>query len=406
MGTDETKETFKMYESATTQFKAYEEERFNAWCKAIESVGQEKLNQPLLAQYDINNSEKLKQPFPSNPDKLPLLRVNFDGALVKLLREVKYFRLIDLVVPDSAIKIYERTEIFRQQTGNLELIVNVYNKILLTIQAVERRMLQKRLSDIDSQLQKGLKSLTWKSIGINEFITTAMTLVKECSDILASINTNVAEMKLLLRSLKDNAMFERKDAKTNSIEDFQFAHETLVDKRHAEAMTVGEKIHKLVLASNKILKISKGHLAWKDYLGYLTDIVVNGLSDAVQATLAILINNLDGEYLTKHELTPMLEIKLELEGSLIIFTPSIDPEMDSGNELRNSINKWIKDYMNIAKFLARIDTEQNEGDYLMEVRQSAIPGRSAHAPARVCQASVGRLPLHLRACAGRLLAIC
>lgn len=63
----------------------------------------------------------------------PLLRVNFDPMLIRLLREVKYFLLLHAPVPDSALKVYKRAEVFRQQTGNLELIVNTYNGILVRL---------------------------------------------------------------------------------------------------------------------------------------------------------------------------------------------------------------------------------------------------------------------------------
>jgi dynein heavy chain len=35
-------------------------------------------------------------------DENGLLKVNFDPALVRLLKEVKYFNLLDLSVPESA----------------------------------------------------------------------------------------------------------------------------------------------------------------------------------------------------------------------------------------------------------------------------------------------------------------
>ena len=47
--------------------------------------------------------------------------------LIKLLREVKYFHLLGLDVPASAMEIYGRAETFRRNTGNLDLIVNMYN---------------------------------------------------------------------------------------------------------------------------------------------------------------------------------------------------------------------------------------------------------------------------------------
>ena len=42
-----------------------------------------------------------------------ILRVNFDPALTRLLREVRYFKLLDLDVPKSAADIYELDEFYR-----------------------------------------------------------------------------------------------------------------------------------------------------------------------------------------------------------------------------------------------------------------------------------------------------
>ena len=358
METDETKETFKMYENTTAMFLEYEKAQFEVWCKSIESVGQEKLKQPLLVQYTDGG-------FDGKGKGLPLLRVNFDPALVKLLREVRYFRLMHLDVPPAAMNIYGQMEQFRQQTGNLELIVNIYNRILLTLLDIEKPMLEKRLQAIDKELQKGLKFLTWKSNGIGEFISTTMHLVKEASNILSSINANVREMKQLLKSLKQNVMFERKEAKTYAMDEFQFAHESIVGTRHADAIGVGEKLHKLVLASNKVLKISKGDNAWRAYVAYLGGIVVEGLSDAVQATLNTLLDNLDQEWLAKNDTSALVMIELELVGVNIEYTPSVEARF--GKELQAAVNSWIRDYMNISKFVARLDS--GDGDYLMETEE-------------------------------------
>jgi len=43
-----------------------------------------------------------------------LLRVNFDPALVRLLREVKYFTLLEQPVPESASELYSKNDTFRE----------------------------------------------------------------------------------------------------------------------------------------------------------------------------------------------------------------------------------------------------------------------------------------------------
>lgn len=46
-------------------------------------------------------------------DEMGILRVNFDPALTRLLREVRYFKLLNLSVPKSAASIYELDEFYR-----------------------------------------------------------------------------------------------------------------------------------------------------------------------------------------------------------------------------------------------------------------------------------------------------
>lgn len=40
-----------------------------------------------------------------------MLKVNFDPLIVRLLREVKYFLLLGLRVPESALEVFERGEV-------------------------------------------------------------------------------------------------------------------------------------------------------------------------------------------------------------------------------------------------------------------------------------------------------
>lgn len=41
------------------------------------------------------------------------VRVNFDPILVRLLREVKYLLLLDIKVPETASKLYQKVDTYR-----------------------------------------------------------------------------------------------------------------------------------------------------------------------------------------------------------------------------------------------------------------------------------------------------
>ena len=62
------------------------------WCNLISAISDQKLKQPLMSQ---------------DPQGT-VLRVNFDAALVRLLREVRYFLLLPelpIEIPANALKV-------------------------------------------------------------------------------------------------------------------------------------------------------------------------------------------------------------------------------------------------------------------------------------------------------------
>ena len=104
---EEGKEIVRAHLAIMTSLKEYEAQHIDNWCFEQESTGIDKLKQNLLRRSEGENS---------------YLRVNFDPALVCLLREVQYFQLLKIEVPDSAQQIFAKNETYRQQTGNLELV--------------------------------------------------------------------------------------------------------------------------------------------------------------------------------------------------------------------------------------------------------------------------------------------
>lgn len=98
------------------------------------------------------------------------VRVNFDPILVRMLREVKYLLLLDITVPERASLLFNKVDIYRTQTGNLDIIVDMYNGILATLLPVEKPLLSDRIDRMNRALQAGIDSLKWNSQNIDPFI--------------------------------------------------------------------------------------------------------------------------------------------------------------------------------------------------------------------------------------------
>lgn len=123
------------------------------WEKEVEASSQEKLKQPLLTK-----------------DELGILRVNFDPALTRLLREVRYFKLLDLPVPLSAANIYDKDEFYRTQIVSLDLLAGSYNEIITCLVPVEEPLIKDRIEKMDAALTPALDKLKWESKEIADFI--------------------------------------------------------------------------------------------------------------------------------------------------------------------------------------------------------------------------------------------
>lgn len=64
-------------------------------------------------------------------------------------------------------------------------------------------------------------------------------------------------------------------------------------------MRAGKEITKLLSSSNRVLKVNKGVPSWKAYVDYFSNIVIDGFSAAITATVRYLLNQIDPEMLAK-----------------------------------------------------------------------------------------------------------
>lgn len=75
--------------------------------------------------------------------------MNFDPILVRLLREVKYLKQLDVNVPETAEKLFLKADTYRRQVVSLELIIQNYNKIITCLNDVEEPLVKKRIVKMD-----------------------------------------------------------------------------------------------------------------------------------------------------------------------------------------------------------------------------------------------------------------
>ena len=349
---EEAKEITKSYGSLNTTMTEFIEEQHNAWCKGVEDVSQAKLKQPLLRREENG-----------------LIAVNFDPELVRLLREVKYLLELKREVPATALELNKKAETFRVQRGSLQMITNKYNHIMQTMLDVEQPLLANQLKLIDRALDKGQKHLTWKSHSIDDFVRETNTLVTDTYETLNELKRNMKGIQEVLNGWASKSLLVRKPTKTYSPEEFEEDHQQHLNARCADITNEGKTVHKLLLESNKVLKVSKGAPTWRSYVEFINDIVIDGLARTVAFSLETLNTQLDPAQIVKEELAPLLEVQLELEASAVEYKPSLsDAEATGSTEsLHSMVDGWIKGFFGICKLVKRLD--RAEGDFLKDVSE-------------------------------------
>ena len=275
-----------------------------------------------------------------------------------------------LDVPDSATQIFSKAETYRQHTGNLDLIVNIYNSILETVIPVERPLIQQRLDSIDKVLTKGIKHLNWKSNAIGEFVQQTMTMVKELKHILTSIKQNVADTQAILKIWADSLLMDRKPNRTYTIEDFNQIHSSLTANRRKAIEKGGEEMHVHLKKSLEVVGITRSKPEWLSYVDYVNQIIIDGIITAFSRSAGYLRDQINKEEIAEKEIAPLLEISLKLHNQNIRFEPPMGSAAPKG--LRNVVNEWLITMVNISTLVSRLDTEEEDGDFLLDIAEDPV----------------------------------
>eukprot|EP00656_Telonema_subtile_P018040 TRINITY_DN1972_c0_g1_i10.p1 TRINITY_DN1972_c0_g1~~TRINITY_DN1972_c0_g1_i10.p1 ORF type:complete len:4525 (-),score=1414.93 TRINITY_DN1972_c0_g1_i10:97-13671(-) len=334
---------------------SYNNQKQKDWAKEVDESVVSKLKLPLLIMAD------------EGPDKG--LQVNFDPSLVRMLREVGYFLKLNLDVPDTAMSIFKKAETFRNQTGNLEVMATKYNWIQANMLAVEKPLVANELKDINHFLERGTSELNWKSMGINEFVSEASSMVKGVEHVLLTLKDNVVKIQNLLHDFT-KSMVERTDSGCCEIEMLQEAVDTTLNERQDLFQEVGDNIHQIVQTSNKTVRTNKAASTWKDYVSYLNNIVMDKLVEVVANSLERLSQLIDSDYIKQHDMSPLIQISLELEmrgsdpGGNVIFTPDLNNKNNRLN-LRDFIVNWMCEFHKFPAGMKRLCT--GNGDYSCEL---------------------------------------
>lgn len=286
---EEAKEVLKLHGIVVDSIEQFRKSQSDNWAASVDVTAATKLKLPLLRYRTIESEEvrehmeMIKQ---AGDFSYKLLDVNFDPALVSLLREVKYFLLLGIDVPEFALELNEKEKMFRNWRGKLQLCVNNYNTMMTSMLPVECPLVKNHIDKIHSVIETGLTLLTWKSHGIDNFIEKTEMAIQDASANLFALKNNLKRIERILSSWAETPILDRQ-SKPVPVEEFTELHKGRTSIKYQSIVEGGREIHRLLKDSNKTLRISAGHPEWRAYVDFVNSVVVSGLSKVVQESFKV-----------------------------------------------------------------------------------------------------------------------
>ncbi len=280
---DEVKEIERCFEITLSQLMAYESKKVEDWTNEVDQSAQDKLHQPLL--------KKPEQKDRSVPQS-DRLYVNFDDALVRLLREVKYLLGFGVKVAPRALTIYDKSKVYRKQQGELTQIVTMYNEVQSTLVPVERPLVEKSIAHLNEVLAKGINDLNWNNPGVSDFIKEAMVAMRHVYTIVTTMKNNFAEIKKRITEFAKEPLVERKNKPITPAE-FEENLRQRAEVRH-KILQQHQQVFTAKLAETaQVLAVSKSSQSWRAYVEHVQETIREGLAQTIVNSMKYLCDQIE-----------------------------------------------------------------------------------------------------------------
>jgi dynein heavy chain, axonemal len=194
-----------------------------------------------------------------------LIQMNFDPRILLLLREIKYFRLMQLPIPTAGKELANFESSFRRNISHCELIVSRYNSIHVSLLPVEWPLVHDRLEALEKQLIKGLDDLTWQPALeqiqkverherlLKDYLSATLTQVSNLSTQLDQLKGNVFKIEQQAKRWAEKPLVERRKGDSKPL-DF-IASRLKLAERKTKMSEEAQILHRVVLEESQMLQI-------------------------------------------------------------------------------------------------------------------------------------------------------
>ncbi|EPY83258.1 dynein heavy chain 11, axonemal [Camelus ferus] len=268
---------YQKYVEMTTLLDQFENCIYNEWKSNVDEICEFNLNQPLVKFSAVNG----------------LLSVNFDPKYI----------------------------------GNLELLVQGYNKLKQTLLEVEYPLIEDELRAVDEELwaaAAAATSLTWQDDCWGD-IERVKVSTSELERRVERAQSNVKVIQQMMRAWAECTLLPRREHRRETAFTWEDKGD-LFAKKYKLIQDDGCKIHNLVEENRKLFKADPSLDTWKIYVEFIDDIVVEGFFQAIMHDLDFFLMNTE----KRLKPAPFFQAQMILMPPEILFKPSLEREAGDG----------------------------------------------------------------------------
>jgi dynein heavy chain len=188
---EEFQETASNYKRFFNELDEYQESIFNKWKKNINDSSNDLLSTTILKR-------GTKQEF----------EVNLPTYFRVLLNEAKYLDRMVNNVPKKILNIALQEEEYYRTIDKIERMLREYNATVNGLKDVERNLLKNNLDKLRKKLEPGVTSYYLNSLGINDFIETCKSEIKQFNDKRNKVEEKTRNIEDIIRTIEESRIIK------------------------------------------------------------------------------------------------------------------------------------------------------------------------------------------------------
>ncbi|NXQ21683.1 DYH10 protein, partial [Peucedramus taeniatus] len=322
----------------TKKMDEYEAQKYRQWRDRAEHVLPLLLKDTLLTLSSATDE-------PVTTRKSVCFALNFSPEIQEIIIETKYMEQLGLPVPEMARYVALQEDQYLRYTNKLKIMLDRYHKLMEMMNEAETKLLDHYVRELWKILKAGHKRLTWKSVGIGEFIVQCTQTIGRLELLVHQIHHISEDISSKLQSIESTNLFKFPHSKNGekcpgAKEFFDYVKceqakgvEQLVRKYSAIPQLLIEVERRVAYTnSGKSPKLASYYAYWEHRIyQVLTQLIVKNL----QAFNATVLANV-----------PLLQIEAALSVPEIILQPN-------ASEIEKMTVQSIQDCVEVTKHFVR-----------------------------------------------------